>query len=180
MYKEIVCAGFGGQGIMVMSKLLAQAAMEEMKEITWMPSYGAEVRGGTAHAMVVISDSEIASPSISEPDDCIIMNRPSFLKFEQLVKKGGLIVVNSSLIEENSQRGDIKVVKIPATEKAIELGDVRVANMIALGAYQKITEVVLMEDLIKALEIIIPTHRHNLIPLNKKALQEGAKLANVS
>ena len=180
MYREIVCAGFGGQGIMVMGKLLAQAAMKEMKEITWMPSHGAEVRGGTAHSMVVISDSEIASASILEPDDCIIMNRPSFLKFEQLVKKGGLMIVNSSLVEDNPKRDDIKIVRIPATERAVELGDIRIANMIALGAYQKIAKVVSMEDLIKVLEITIPKHRHNLIPLNKKALKEGARLADVS
>lgn len=178
MYKRIVCAGFGGQGIMVMGKLLAQAAMSQMKEVTWMPSYGAEVRGGTAHSMVIISDKEIAFGAFSEPDDCIIMNCPSFLKFEKLIKKDGIVIINTSLIRNVLKRNDLRSIRIPATGRAEEIGDVKVANMIALGAYQKASKIVPLENLIKALVKVIPKHHHDLIDLNITALKEGAKLAD--
>lgn len=163
---------------MIMGKLLAQAAMDQEKNVTWMPSYGAEVRGGTAHSMVVISDKEIALAAFSKPEDCIVMNAPSFTKFKDLIKKDGIMVVNTSLIDEELKRKDLCLVKIPATKKAKELGNLRVANMVALGAYQRASRIVPMESLIKMLKVVIPPHHQNLIDLNKIALEEGAKLAD--
>ncbi|MCK5305842.1 MAG: 2-oxoacid:acceptor oxidoreductase family protein [Candidatus Omnitrophica bacterium] len=178
MYKKIICAGFGGQGIMVMGKLLARAAMDEKKEVVWMPSYGAEVRGGTAHSKVVISDTQIASGLFLKPDDCIIMNRPSFLKFENLVAKGGTVIINSSLINDELKREDVKVIRIPATETAGELGNSKVANMVALGAYQGVSGLVSLNSLCDALKLVLPLHRHGLIDINIQALKKGAELVN--
>jgi len=178
MYKEIICAGFGGQGIMIMGKILANAAMYENQEVTWMPSYGAEVRGGTAHAKIIVSDKPVASGLFYEPQDCIVMNKPSFIKFEHKIKKNGLIVINSSLVSDETGRNDLKVFKIPATEKAKELGNIKVANMVALGAYQRITNIVKLESLIAILKDVFPVHRHAMLDINKQALTEGVKLAD--
>ena len=178
MYKEIICAGFGGQGIMIMGKILANAAMRENREVTWMPSYGAEVRGGTAHSKVVVSDKPVASGLFYEPDDCVVMNRPSFIKFESKIKKKGLIVINSSLVSDEVNRGDLKVFKIPATETAKKLGNIKVANMVALGAYQKITGIVKLESIMDVLREVFPQHRHQMLDINTQALHEGVKLAN--
>lgn len=177
MFKRIVCAGFGGQGIMVMGKLISQAAMLEGKEVTWMPSYGAEVRGGTAHSMVTVSDDEISSAAFTLPHDCIIMNRPSLLKFEKRIISGGLMVINSSLVHDEVKRKDITGIKIPATEVAKDLGQIKVANMVILGAYQAITKLVSFSSLVESLEVVIPPHRKNLISLNIKALEKGRVLA---
>jgi 2-oxoglutarate ferredoxin oxidoreductase subunit gamma len=178
MYKEIICAGFGGQGIMIMGKLLAQAAMTEGRNVTWMPSYGAEVRGGTAHSMIIISDDNISLGVVRVPDDCIVMNRPSLLKFEKLMKKNGIMVINSSLIKDKVERNDLKIIKVPATEIAKQLGNIRIANMVALGAYQKASQILKIKSLIDSLKDVIPPHHHYLIDLNITALEEGAKLSN--
>ena len=134
MKEEIIFAGFGGQGIMLMGKALSYAAMNNGKHVTWMPSYGAEVRGGTAHSMVIISDEIIASPVVKEPSMCIVMNRPSLQKFETKVKKNGFLIVNKSLIDIDAERKDIDILNIPATSMASELGNLKVANMVMLGA----------------------------------------------
>jgi 2-oxoglutarate ferredoxin oxidoreductase subunit gamma len=178
MYKEIICAGFGGQGIMVMGKLIANAAMKEGMEVTWMPSYGAEVRGGTAHSKMVVSDKPIASGLFYEPEDCIVMNRPSFIKFEHKIQKNGLIMINSSLVGDKTDRVDLKIVRIPATEKAKELGNIKIANMVMLGAYQKITNLINLESIIGVLKDVFPPHRYQMLDINKKALHEGVKLAD--
>ncbi len=178
MYKEIICSGFGGQGIMVMGKLIANAAMKENKEVTWMPSYGAEVRGGTAHSKIIVSDKPVASGLFYEPQDCIVMNRPSFIKFEHVIKKNGLMIINSSLVSDKTDRDDLKIVRIPATEKAKELGNIKVANMVALGAYQRITNLVKLESIIAILKDVFPPYRHIMLDINKQALHEGVKLAD--
>lgn len=175
MNEKIIFAGFGGQGIMLMGRLLAQAAMSEGKQVTWMPSYGAEVRGGTAHSMVVISDKQIASPVVSQPTSCIVMNNPSLIKFERRIVPKGLMILNSSLVRSKPKRKDIKIVRLEVTRIATDLGNVKVANMVALGAYAAIKKTVSLKKLIEALKSILPLHHHNLLPLNEKALRQGAK-----
>lgn len=172
--KRILLAGFGGQGIVFMGKLLAQAAMKEGKNVTWLPSYGAEVRGGTAHSMVVISDEEIASPYVAEPDLCAVMNKPSLERFGAAVKKSGTLFVNSSFCGGDIKIKDVKIIKIPATHLANKIGDERVANMVFLGAVAAASGICDLKNIISSLDDLTPLHRKNLIPLNEKALKEGA------
>lgn len=178
MREEAIFAGFGGQGIMVMGKLLAWAAMREGLKVTWMPSYGAEVRGGTAHSMVVISDEMIPSPVVSAPSACVVMNRPSLDKFEELIKPDGTLVMNTTLIDRQPTRKDISISKIPLTQMATKLGNIRCANMIALGALNAKLKLVSLKVLIESLKEVIPPHRHDLLPVNEEALKEGTKLVS--
>ncbi len=173
MREEIIFAGFGGQGIMLMGKALSYAAMNNGKHVTWMPSYGAEVRGGTAHSMVVISDEIIASPVVKEPSICIVMNRPSLQKFETRMKKHGLLVVNKSLIDMDAKREDIDILNIPATSMASELGSLKSANMVILGALLARKKIIPLKSLIDALEDVFPASHYNMIPINKKAIRKG-------
>jgi len=174
LHEKIVCAGFGGQGIMFLGKLLAQAAMTEGLQVTFLPSYGAEVRGGTAHCNVVISSEEIASPAIDKPTSAIVMNHPSQVKFEQKLRAGGLLIVNSSLALEPPTRGDIEVIGIPATEMADSLGSIQVANMVALGCYLRRRSVVSLSTVMDSLNVILPKTKHDLLRLNREALRTGA------
>ena len=180
MREEAVFAGFGGQGIMVMGKLLAWAAMREGLKVSWMPSYGAEVRGGTAHSMVVISDEMIPSPVVSHPTACVVMNRPSLDRFEELLKPNGTLVMNTTLIDKPTTRNDISVLKIPLTQMATKLGNVRCANMIALGALNSKLKAVSLKALIESLKEVIPPYRHSLLPINEEALKEGTRLVTSS
>ena len=173
MIAEIVFAGFGGQGIMFMGKALAYAAMKRGKFVTWMPSYGAEVRGGTAHSMVVISDKVIASPVVKEPSVCVVMNKPSFDKFNSKVTKGGILVVNKSMIEIGEKRKDIGILEVPATDMAYELGNSRVANMITLGALLSKRDILPVQSLIDILGDIIPKSRQKMVPINQDAVRKG-------
>lgn len=173
MREEFICAGFGGQGIMLMGKLLAHAAMNEGKFVTWMPSYGAEVRGGTAHSMVIISDEVIPSPLVTEPNICIVMNRPSLQKFEKRVRKKGLLLLNKSLIEVDAVRKDIGVLNIPATDIAVELGNTKIANMIMVGALIAKRAILPLKALIGALKDVMPESHKDMVPLNEKALKKG-------
>ena len=175
MKEEIVFAGFGGQGIMLMGKAFSYAAMNEGKNVTWMPSYGAEVRGGTAHSMVVISDSPIASPVVREPSICIVMNKPSFKKFEPKVKASGTLIINKSLVEIETKRNDIDILEIPATDMALKLGNPRVSNMIMLGALLARKDLLPIGSLSHSLKDVIPGHHHNMIAINEKAIMEGYK-----
>ncbi|MDA8210759.1 MAG: 2-oxoacid:acceptor oxidoreductase family protein [Clostridia bacterium] len=174
MLQEIIMAGFGGQGIMSMGQLLTYAGMLENKHVAWIPSYGPEMRGGTANCGVTISDREISSPVIFEPTAAIIMNRPSLDKFELTVKPGGFILVNSSLIEQKVQRTDIKACYIPANELAEGLGSSRVSGMVILGALLELTKVVSFDSVEESLKKVLPEYRYNLIPLNRQALEKGA------
>lgn len=180
MREEAIFAGFGGQGIMVMGKLLAWAAMREGLKVSWMPSYGAEVRGGTAHSMVVVSDEIIPSPVVSAPTACVVMNRPSLDRFEELIKPNGTLVMNTTLIDKQTIRNDISILKIPLTEMATKLGNLRCANMIALGALNAKLKIVSLKVLIESLKEVIPPYRHSLLPINEEALKEGAKLVSSS
>ena len=170
-------AGFGGQGIMVMGQVLATAAMLEEKSVVWHPSYGPEMRGGTAYCTVVISDQEIGSPIVSEFDSALILDQPSLPKFQETVKPGGHLFLNISLISEEPNRNDIQVVKIPANHIAEQVGDVRVANLAMLGALVQVTGLVSPDSIPQALRRVIPQRRHNLIPINQKAFEEGARSA---
>ena len=177
MKQEIVCAGFGGQGIMLMGKLLAQAASQAGYQVTWMPSYGAEVRGGTAHSMVVISDKDVACPAVFVPDMVLVLNKPSFAKFEPKIKRGGLIIVNTSLVDDKLKRKDVKCLELPASDIAKSLGNIRVQNMVMLGAFIQYTGIIKLENLLSSLDKILPIHRRNLISVNQQALKKGAEFA---
>jgi len=173
MREEVISAGFGGQGIMLLGKILSLSAMKERKEVTWMPSYGAEVRGGTAHSMVIISDKQVASPIISKPTTCIVMNRPSFVKFKDRMKKGGLFLINSSLIKDKFKGENIRTFRIPATDIAEKLGNIKVANMVILGAYLKKKGIVSLKTAISCLKDIFASKEGKIIELNRRALKKG-------
>ena len=173
MREELIFAGFGGQGIMFMGKLLSHAAMNSGKFVTWMPSYGAEVRGGTAHSMVVISDNAVASPVVKEPSICVVMNRPSLKKFEPKVKPKGILIINKSLIDIDAKRTDIDILEIPATEMAFNLGNSRVSNMIILGALLAKRDIVPIESLIDSLTYMISKKHKDMIRINQDAIRRG-------
>jgi 2-oxoglutarate ferredoxin oxidoreductase subunit gamma len=175
--EEVIIAGFGGQGILAMGQLLAYAGMLAEKNVSWLPSYGAEMRGGTANCTVVVSDDQVASPVVSRPTAVVAMNSPSLDKFEPVLRPGGLLIINSSLCRRKAKRGDIRVLDIPATGIADELGEGRVANMVALGALIGATGIVDAEAVKKSLRKVLPERRHNLIPLNEMALARGMDFA---
>jgi len=176
MLERIIISGFGGQGIMLIGRLLAYAGMIEGKKVAWMPSYGPEMRGGTANCTVIISSNEIGSPIVSHPKILIAMNQPSLDKFEANVSDDGLIILNNSLIEREIKRNDVKVIKIPADDIAHKLGNSRAANMVILGAYVEQSEIVKMETIFKALEKALAGRNKKLLELNKEALKQGAEL----
>ena len=175
MLVKTVIAGFGGQGILSMGLNLAQAAMLEGKYITYLPSYGAEVRGGTANCTVAISDEEIASPVASSPDFVVAMNLPSLVRFQNSIQSGGLLFINSSLIEKEITRGDIDIVNVPANGIAEKLGNPRSANMVMLGAFVKKSQLVSLQSVIEELGNALKNKR-KLIAINKEALAEGYNL----
>lgn len=177
MTQEIIIAGFGGQGVMTMGKFLAYAGMLEGKNVTFLPSYGPEMRGGTANCTVVVDDQEIGSPLVTSPDTVIVMNNPSLTKFEKAVKPGGTLIINSTLVTLQPTRTDVKIVNVPANAVANELGEIRIANMVALGAFVSSTGVVKVDSVMQALRETLPKRRHNLLPLNEQALERGASYA---
>jgi len=175
--KEIIIAGFGGQGVMLMGQILAGAGMLENKEVSWLPSYGPEMRGGTANCHVIVSSERISSPFVGEPDVVVAMNLPSMDKFTPQLKKGGLLIINSSLIDSEPQRQDIRVIKIPANELAAEVGSDRAANMVALGAVVEKLKFVEVDSIISSLKDNLPERHHRLIPLNEEAIKRGMDAA---
>lgn len=175
MLIKTIFAGFGGQGVLSMGLNLAQAAMLEGKYITYLPAYGAEVRGGTANCTVAVSDEEIASPVASSPEFIVAMNQPSLIRFQNQIESGGLFFINSSLIEAEIPRGDIDIVKVPANSIAEELGSPRSANMVMLGAFTKKSNLVSLSSVIEALKDTLK-NKQKLIAINKKALQAGYDL----
>ena len=175
MLEEIIIAGFGGQGVLSMGQTLSYAAMVEGKEISWMPSYGPEMRGGTANCITIISDKQISSPIISKFDTAIVLNQPSLDKFESRVKPGGFLLYESNSIINLPTRKDIDIIGIPAAEKAVELNNSKVLNMIILGAYLEKRQIVKFDSVIEALRKVLPERYHNLLPLNRKALEVGAE-----
>jgi 2-oxoglutarate ferredoxin oxidoreductase subunit gamma len=175
MLVKTIIAGFGGQGVLSMGVNLAEAAMQEGKNVTYLPAYGAEVRGGTANCTVAISDDEIASPVASSPDFVIALNQPSALRFQNQIQSGGLFFINSSLVKEEMSRGDITVIKVPANKIAEELGSSRSANMVLLGAFIKKSGVVSLESIIEALARTLGGKK-KLLDINEKALRAGYDL----
>ncbi len=176
MYQDVMIAGFGGQGVLVAGKLLAYAGMLEGRYVTWFPSYGAEIRGGTANCTVIISSTEIGSPVVQHPSAMLIFNEASFVKFEGRIKEGGRLFLNTSLVHAPSNRHDITRIEIRANDIAEDLGDSRISNMVMLGAFLKKTGVVTLESVLTALKQVLPPRRHSMIPLNESALERGAEL----
>lgn len=176
MREEIICAGSGGQGIVSMGKLLAWAAPKNNKFVTYIPSYGAEMRGGTANCSVIISDSEIASPLITNPNSLIVMNNASLDKFEKKLKKGGLLIMNSSIIDRKTKRKDIEVLYLNATEIAEEIEQTRIANMVAIGAYIGKTNIVPLRKIEESLPEVFKKSTKKLLNTNIKALRKGYEI----
>ena len=176
MKTEIIISGFGGQGVLSMGKILAYSGLMEDKEVTWMPAYGPEQRGGTANVTVIVSDDRISSPILSHYDVAIVLNQPSLDKFESKVKTGGVLIYDGYGIMNPPQRKDITVYRIDAMDKAAEMKNAKVFNMIVLGGLLKICPVVSTDGLNKALIKSLPERHHGLIPLNMKAVEEGMKI----
>jgi 2-oxoglutarate ferredoxin oxidoreductase subunit gamma len=176
MLEELIIAGFGGQGVLSMGMTLAYAGMVEGKEISWMPSYGPEMRGGTANCIAILSDNKISSPILSLFDTAIVLNQPSMDKFAPRVKPGGLILYESGTILQPSTRTDIDMVGIAATSEALKLKNARTMNMIMLGAYLYLRNAVQIESVLEALKKVLPDKYHHTIPLNQQALERGEEL----
>ena len=176
MKTEIIISGFGGQGVLSMGKILAYSGLMEDKEVTWMPAYGPEQRGGTANVTVIVSDSRISSPILSHYDVAIVLNQPSLDKFESKIKPGGILIYDGYGVMNPPQRKDITIYRIDAMDKAAEMKNSKVFNMIVLGGLLKVCPVVSTDGLNKALYKSLPERHHNLIPLNMQAVEEGMKI----
>jgi 2-oxoglutarate ferredoxin oxidoreductase subunit gamma len=176
MLEELIVAGFGGQGVLSMGMTLSYAGMVEGKEISWMPSYGPEMRGGTANCITIISDKKISSPIISLFDTAIVLNQPSMDKFAPRVKVGGLLIYESSNVLKPSTRNDIEIVGIPAVTEALLMKNAKIMNMIILGAYLYRKPVVSISAVLEALKKVLPEKYHHLLPLNQQAMERGAEL----
>jgi 2-oxoglutarate ferredoxin oxidoreductase subunit gamma len=177
-YEEVIIAGFGGQGIMLTGKLLAQTAMKRGLEVTYMPSYGAEVRGGTANCMVVVAERKIACPVVGRPDSLIVMNKASLNKFGPRLENGGLLIMNSSLIDTEPDLDDsIEIISVPADELAVELGSQKSANMVALGAYLQKRGQLTIDGAAQALPDVLARRYHKTLPVNIEAMRRGAEFA---
>ncbi|MFO8021816.1 MAG: 2-oxoacid:acceptor oxidoreductase family protein [Perlabentimonas sp.] len=176
MTEEIIIAGFGGQGVLSMGKILAYSGIMQDQEVSWMPSYGPEMRGGTANVTVIVSDNRISSPILQEFDTAIILNQQSLDKFEEAVKPGGILIYDPNGITRHPERTDIKVYQVKATEEAAKMQSAKTFNMIVLGAYLKIKPIVKMENVHKGLEKSLPERHHHLIPMNEKAIEKGLEI----
>ncbi len=175
MQQEVIIAGFGGQGVLFTGQLLAYTGMDEGKAVTWIPSYGPEMRGGTANCTVVVSEEEIGSPLVKNPTAVIAMNLPSLDKYEDLVAEGGVLVVNTSMVNREVERKDIKVVSIPGNEIAQEIGSERSLNMVMLGGLLGNLDLLSLDAVEKALEAHLPKRHQKFLPANKEALRKGAE-----
>ena len=175
MLEQNLFAGFGGQGMLLIGQFLAQAGMMEGKYVSWLPSYGPEMRGGTANCSVCVSDSPIASPVITKASCVIAMNRPSLDKFESFVRPGGTLIVNSSLVDVKAKRDDINVYYVPANEIAEKIGNMKVANVIILGAFLELTKCVSVDTVLEAIALKLGKKKANLVDINKQALVAGAE-----
>jgi 2-oxoglutarate ferredoxin oxidoreductase subunit gamma len=175
MQQEVIIAGFGGQGVLFAGQLLSYTAMDEGKAVTWIPSYGPEMRGGTANCTVVVSDEEIGSPFVKNPSAVLAMNLPSLDKFEDLVEEGGVLVVNASMVDRPVKRDDIKVVSIPANDIAEALGSKRSVNMVMIGALLANMDLLSLDAAEAALEAHLPERHKKFLEGNKKALRKGAE-----
>ncbi len=179
MQTEIVIAGFGGQGALFAGQVLAYAAMDTGHVVTWIPSYGPEMRGGTANCTVIISDEEIGSPLVRHPKAVVVLNLPSLEKYESLITSGGVLVANASLVNRETERTDIDSVFVPANEIAEEIGNRRLINMVSVGALLTLLPVLSIAEIEKALEIHMPERHKKLLPINFQALEKGAEFARM-
>ena len=177
MNESVIMSGYGGQGILLMGQLLCYAGMHEGMKVTWMPSYGPEMRGGTANCTVMLAPDRVGSPVTRTPAALVAMNKPSLEKFEDSIQPGGFLVINSSLIERDPKRTDLRIVRVPANKIAEEVGTLQVTNMAALGAYVKGRGVVSLDSVVVALRRMIPEHRRELLASNEEALRKGAEAA---
>ncbi|MCK9431694.1 MAG: 2-oxoacid:acceptor oxidoreductase family protein [Candidatus Omnitrophica bacterium] len=175
MTERIIIAGSGGQGVMLLGKVLVQAAMLGGKQITWFPAYGPEVRGGTSHCMVVVSDQEIGSPYIGQADTLIILNRPSLEKFKSRLKAGGLLILNSSLAGFKGAKG-LKILQFPFTDIAMNLGNIKVANMVALGCFVAAKKIIDPDNVLEVFKSMAPAGNLKILEINRQALKEGENL----
>jgi 2-oxoglutarate ferredoxin oxidoreductase subunit gamma len=178
MQKEIIIAGFGGQGVLFGGQVLAYAAMELGREVTWIPSYGPEMRGGTANCTVVIADEEIGSPLVEHPPLAVVLNLPSFDKYEDLLQAGGTLIVNQSMVDRGARRDDIRALFVPCNQIAEEIGNRRLLNMVAVGALLRALPELGLRDVETALEHHMPARHRDLLPKNYEALQRGYESAN--
>ena len=173
MTEEIIIAGFGGQGVLSMGKILAYSGIMQDQEVSWMPSYGPEMRGGTANVTVIISDDRISSPILTKYDTAIILNQQSMDKFEETVKPGGILLYDPNGILHHPTRTDITIFKIEGAKIAAEMGNSKIFNMVILGGYMKARPIVKLENVIKGLKKSLPERYHKLIPLNEDAITQG-------
>jgi len=176
MTEEIIIAGFGGQGVLSMGKIMAYSAVMQDMEVSWMPSYGPEMRGGTANVTVILSTERISSPIVKHFDTAIILNQQSLDKFEGSVKKGGVLIYDGNGITRHPDRKDISIYRVDATEEAAKLNIQKTFNMIVLGGFIKVKPIIKIENVIKGLKKSLPERYHNLIPMNEKALIRGEEI----
>lgn len=168
-------AGSGGQGVLMMGYILSLAAMRDGRYVTYLPSYGAEVRGGTANCTVSVSDEEIASPVASSPDYAVVLNKPSMVKYQDMIKKGGLMVINSSLVDSDPSRSDIDILRVPANEIALELKNERTVNMIMIGAFVARTGITTQDSIMDSLAQVLTGKKAAVLELNRKGMARGAE-----
>jgi 2-oxoglutarate ferredoxin oxidoreductase subunit gamma len=176
MTEEIIIAGFGGQGVLSMGKIMAYSGVMQDMEVSWMPSYGPEMRGGTANVTVILSSERISSPIVKHFDTAIILNQQSLDKFESFVKPGGILIYDGNGITRHPERKDITIYRVDATEEAARMNISKAFNMIVLGGFIKVRPVIKLENVIKGLKKSLPERYHNLIPMNEKALLRGEEI----
>ena len=176
MTEEIIISGFGGQGVLSMGQILCYSGVIEDKEVSWMPSYGPEMRGGTANCIAILSDQQISSPILTKFDTVIALNQPSLDKFEQAVKPGGLLIYENSTALQSPKRTDIEILPIEAANEATRLENPKVMNMIVLGAFLKKKPILELESVLQGLKKVLPERYHNLLPLNERAIRRGMQL----
>ena len=176
MTEEIIIAGFGGQGVLSMGKIMAYSGVMQDMEVSWMPSYGPEMRGGTANVTVIISSERISSPILKQFDTAIILNQQSLDKFESSVKTGGVLIYDSNGITQHPERKDINIYRVDATEEASKMKNPKIFNTIVLGGFLKVKPIIKLENVIKGLKKSLPERYHYLIPINEKALQRGMEI----
>lgn len=173
MTEEIIIAGFGGQGVLSMGQILCYSGVMQNLEVSWMPSYGPEMRGGTANCTAIISDEKISSPVLSKFDTAIVLNQPSMDKFEKAVKPGGLLIYETNGMIRKPERTDINIYAIPAYDESVRMKNTKVFNMIVLGGFLKIKPIIELDNVIKGLKKVLPERYHGLIPLNEEAIRKG-------
>lgn len=176
MTEEIIIAGFGGQGVLSMGKIMAYSGIMQDQEVSWMPSYGPEMRGGTANVTVILSDERISSPILTRYDTAIILNQQSMDKFESMVKPGGTLIYDGNGITRHPERNDIKIFRVEAADEAAKMGLSKIFNMIVLGGFLKVRPIVSLDNVIKGLKKSLPARYHHLIPDNEKALKRGMEI----